>query len=235
LAETDKSKLTKQEIIQVTTSLFLTVGYSKTSPKMIANELKISTGNLTYHYHTKEHLLAVLVKMLCDFQRKLIEEMSDGTSSVMAICLELMSMASACEEDEIAKDFFVAAYQSPMCLDIIRKNDTQRAKTVFAPYCGTWSDEQFAEAETLVSGLEYSTLMTTDFSVPLDVRIAGALGQILNIYNVPEEMRKMKIEKVLAMDYRSIGKRILNEFIEYVKKTNDKMLDEITEDIKKKK
>lgn len=228
MAKINKSKLTKLEIIQVATSLFLEVGYSKTSPKMIADELEISTGNLTYHYPTKENLLAVLVEMLCDFQWKMMEEeTSDGISSVMAICLELMAMASACEEDEIAKDFFISAYQSPICLDIIRKNDKQRAKTVFAEYCEEWSDEQFAEAETLVSGIEYSTLMTTDFSVSLDVRIAGALNQILNIYNVPEEVRKIKIEKVLAMDYRSIGKRILNEFIAYVENTNDKIFDEI--------
>ena len=40
------------------------------------------------------------------------------------------------------------------------------------------------------------------------------------IYNVPEEIRKIKIDKVLAMDYRSIGKRIFNEFKEYVEKEN---------------
>ena len=68
----------------------------------------MSTGNMTFHFPTKEHLLAELVDMLCDFQWKLMErEAADGYSSIMAICLELVSMAAACEEDEIVRDFFL--------------------------------------------------------------------------------------------------------------------------------
>ncbi len=95
----------------------------------------------------------------------------------MTVCLGLMSMVSACEENEAARDFFG-------------------------------------------SGIEFATLMTMSDTVPLDVRITGALNQIMTIYNVPEEMRKRKIEKVLAMDYRTIGSQILEELIEYVEKVN---------------
>lgn len=234
MARISKSQLTKLEIIQVATRMFLERGYTKTTTAAICNELEMSKGNLTFHYPTKEHLLAVLVDMLCEFQWKLMEhEADEGISSVMAVCLELMSMASACEENEVAKDFFISAYSSPVTLDIIRKNDAERAKKVFADYCENWTDEQFAEAEILVSGIEYATLMTTDDTVPLDVRITGALNQIMMIYNVPEELRKIKIQKVVAMDYRNIGKRILNEFIEYVEKVNEDAFTEIINSRKK--
>lgn len=222
MARISKSQLTRLEIIQVATKMFLERGYTKTTTAAICNELEMSKGNLTFHYPTKEHLLAVLVDMLCNFQWELMElEANEGISSVLAICLELMSMASACEESEVAKDFFISAYSSPMTLDIIRKNDMERAKKVFGKYCEGWSDEQFAEAEILVSGIEYATLMTTDIAVPLDVRITGALNQILMIYNVPEDTRKIKIKKVLATDYRKIGGRILKEFTEYVEMVNE--------------
>ena len=85
----------------------------------------------------------------------------------------------------------------------------------------------FAEAEVLVSGIEYATMMTTDDSSPLDVRIAGALHSIMMIYNVPEELRKRKVEKVLAMDYRSIGRRVLKEFKDYVEKANEQAFAEL--------
>ena len=216
-----KSKLTKLEIIKTATSMFLEVGYSKTSPQMIAKELGISTGNLTYYYPTKEHLLAVLTDLLCKFQWKLMEyEAGEGMSLLLSICLELMTMAAACEESEVAKDFFVSTYQSPKCLEIIHNNDTARAKEVFAEYCTDWIDEQFREAEILVAGIEHATLNAIDKTVPLEIRISGALNAIMTIYNVPEEIRRIKIDKVLAMDYRSIGKRIFNEFKEYVEKEN---------------
>ena len=215
------SESTKNKILRVSTTMFLEVGYSKTSPQMIAKELKVSTGNLTYYYPTKEHLLAVLTDLLCKYQWKLIkDEADDGISSLLALCFELMTMAAACEESEVAKDFFVSTYQSPKCLEIIHNNDTARAKEVFAEYCPDWTDEQFREAEILVAGIEHATLNAIDKTVPLEIRISGALNTIMMIYNVPEEIRRIKIDKVLAMDYRSIGKRIFNEFKEYVEKEN---------------
>ena len=101
------------------------------------------------------------------------------------------------------------------------KNDARRAKEVFGSYCPDWTDEQFAEAEILVSGIEYATLMTAGDPVPMETRITGALNNILGIYGVPEETRKSKLQKVFTLDYMSLGKRILDEFKQYVSDAND--------------
>ena len=205
--------------------MFLEQGYTATSTKQIADELDIAPGNLNYHFPTKEHLLAELVDMLCNFQWKMIEEeANDGLSSIMAICLELTAMATICDTNEAAKDFYLSTYSSPMCLEIIRKNDTARAKEVFAQYCPDWTDEQFAEAEVLVSGIEYATLMTVGDPVSLETRIAGALNGILQIYKLPEETRRVKIRRVLAMDYRAIAERMLTELKQFVIDTNEQAL-----------
>ncbi|MBO5858307.1 MAG: TetR/AcrR family transcriptional regulator [Clostridia bacterium] len=216
-----KKEKTKDKIIRVSTRMFLDYGYTATSVKMVCDELKISKGNYTFYFPSKEDILAVLTDWLCKFQWKMINaEIDDGASSLLAVCCELMVMASACDESEVAKDFFVSAYQSPKCLEIIHNNDIARAKEVFAEYCSEWTDEQFREAEILVAGVEHATLNAIDKTVPLEMRIAGALNTIMTIYNVPEEIRKIKIDKVLAMDYRSLGKRIFKEFKEYVEQMN---------------
>ena len=165
--------------------------------------------------------------MLCDFQWKLIKRITDdGETQLMAICFEMTTMAAACEESEIARDLYISSYTSPLTLEIIRRNDSKRAREIFGQYCTGWSDTQFAEAETLISGIEYSTLMVTESSSPLDVRISGALNALLAIYNVPEELRRDKICKALAMDYRKMGKQILGEFIDYVNETNEQAFEE---------
>ena len=223
---------TKCEIIQHATKLFLEVGYSATPPKRICDELDISTGNLTYYFPTKEHLLTVLVKMLCDFQRKLLQDaVEEGQTSLLAVCLELVTMTAASEENESAKDLFLSSYSSPMCLEIIRKNDNERAKMVYGEFCSDWDEEQFAEAETLVSGIEYATLMTTDVSAPLEMRITGALNNIMRIYNVPEELRKTMIQKVLKMDYRTLGKTVLENFKDFVYQTNELSFQTLQSDV----
>jgi hypothetical protein len=132
-----------------------------------------------------------------------------------------------CEDNPAAKDFYLATYTSPICLELIRKHDTQRNKEVFAPYCEGWTDEQFMQAEIIVSGIEYATLMTTGDSVSLETRIAGALDNILAVYGVPEEIRKIKIRKVLHTDYRKIGQRVLREFKEFIDQENEIALGEL--------
>lgn len=214
---------TKYEIIQEATQLFLTKGYSNTTPKQICDTLDISTGNLTYYFPTKEHLLAVLVDMLCRFQAKTIQDMveEDGVTSLLAVCTELTSMAAMSEDSQIAKDLFLSAYSSPICLEIIRRNDAKRSRIIYKEFCSDWTEQQFVEAETLVSGIEYATLMTTGDSSPLEVRIAGALNSILMIYDVPEQLRKQKISKALTIDYRTHGRYVLEKFIEFVEQTNE--------------
>lgn len=217
-----RANTTRAEIISTGTRLFLEKGYSATSPKAICEELNLSTGNLTYYFQTKEHLLALLVEMLCKFQWKCMQQtVQEGLTSILAVCLELAFMASICEDDEIAKDFYLAAYSHPMTLEIIRKNDTQRAKNVYQQYCPDWTEEQFAEAELLVSGIEYATLMPTELPVSLEARISGAINSILAIYNVPEVIRREKIKKVLSRDYHSLGKQVLQDFKNYVEEMTE--------------
>ena len=224
----DRSELTRNEIIRVAANRFLNDGYSATTVSSMAKALNMSTGNMTFHFPTKEHMLAALVEMLCSFQWSRMEaEAKEGNGSVMAVCLELLTIASACEQDAVAKDFFLATYSSPMTVEIIRSNDKRRAMDVFGQYCPDWTDDQFSEAEVLVSGIEYATLMTTETSAPLELRIRGALDLILTLYRVPEEIRKQKIEKVLAMDYRGLGLRVLSDFRSYVDRTTEQAILEL--------
>ena len=224
MARIDKSALTKAEIISEATKQFLEKGYSHTSVSAIAKQLKMSPGNLTFHYPTKEHLLAQRVDILCDFQWKAVQQAVEGNGdAIRAICLELTTMASACEDDPIIKDFLLSSYCSSVCLDIIRKNDTERSKIVYGCYRPDWSDEHFSAAEILVSGIEYATLMVAGNPVPLETRLHSALQSILTIYGVPEEVRNAEIDTVFAMDYRDLCKQVLKDFKKHVAKTNDQV------------
>lgn len=228
MSRINRSELTKLEIIQLASKKFLEYGYSNTPIKSICTELNMSPGNLTFHFPSKEHLLVELVELLCKFQWKMIEqEANEGYSSVMAVCLELVAMVTMCEDNQEVKDFLLAAYRSPIALAVIRKNDSKRAQEVFREYCPDWTPEQFAEAEILVSGIEYATLMTTNGDVPLEARLEGALDLLLRIYGVPDNLRETKIQRVFATDYRKLGKRVLKNFRRYVNDANEKALMEL--------
>ena len=225
MARIDKSALTKSEIVQEASKQFLEKGYSRTTLSAISKELEMSPGNLTFHFPTKEHLLAELVAMLCDFRQVLLEEeVAEGTSSLMAYCLELVTTAAASDQNEVAKDFFLSAYRSQITMELLRKRDKMRSKELFREFCPDWTDDRFEEAVTLVSGIKYATLMTTAASAPLPLRITGALNAILSIYQVPKEKRDEKLAKALNLDYRALSLRILKEFREYVDRTTEQAL-----------
>ena len=224
----DRGELTRNEIIRVAANRFLNDGYTKTTVASMAKSLNMSTGNMTFYFPTKDHMLAELVDMLGKYQWDLMEnEAKEENGSVMAICLELLTIASACEQDEIAKDFFLSSYRSELCMERIRRNDKKRAKEVFKKYCVDWKDEYSEEAEILISGIEYATLFTTPDSAPLEIRVNGALRTILSIYNVPKEIRDEKIKKVLSMNYQKLGMDTLKKFRKYVDKTTEQALHDL--------
>ena len=219
---------TKAVIVKVASELFFENGFTKTTSAEVCKKADISAGNLTFYFPTKEHILATIVKMMIDFQWKAMENATDeGQSSLLAYCLELTTMVAISEEIPQMQDFFTAAYSHPMTLDLIRSNDVEKIKQVFAAYTEDWNEEWFTETETIISGIEYANLMRTEHSASAPHRIEGALNSIMMLFGVPEELRRAKVEKVLAMDYQAIGRRLYGEFKQYVTETNEQALDEV--------
>ena len=213
----NKRENTKMQIIKLATHLFVTEGYSKTTFGKMSKTLDISPGNITFYFPTKDHLLSVLVDELFEFQTKMMDHAAEeGQTSLLAYCLELTAIAVACEDSHVAKDFYVSAYTSPMTLNRIRLNDVPKTKAVFGEFCPDWTEEQWVETENIVSGIEYAVIMTSERETPLSVQISHTLNAIMQLYNVPKDLRVRKIEKVLNMDYRAIGNRILREFRTYI-------------------
>lgn len=121
----------KYDILKVATEFIFSVGYSNTSPRMIAEKLKISTGNITHYFPTKAHLLCTIVEMLCDFQWRMFESSTDkGFGSIGSVCMEMMTVATGCEQSEIARDFFSAVFESEMCRNYLRVNHVKRYKQI---------------------------------------------------------------------------------------------------------
>ena len=228
MARRKKGNPTRILIIKIATEMFFEKGFSQTTAAAISSAAGISTGNLTFHFPTKEHILDELVQMMCDFQWQVMEEATDeGKSSLLAYCLELTTMASISEENEQMRDFYLSAYTHPMTLENIRRNDVEKMKKVFSSYCEGWSDEHLFGIESLVSGIEYATLMTTEHSASLPERIKDALNAIMLLFGVPDDLREKKVQKVLAMDYKAIGRKLLEDFREFTKEENEKAIEKL--------
>ncbi len=197
-------------------------GYSETDKLSIAKELGFSPGNVNFHYPTKEHLLVEFVKELCDFQWRLIDLLeNEDKSPLLALCIEFATMAAAAEENDAIRDIYISAYTHSMSLSVIRENDIRKTQQIFSEFNPDWTDEQFIVMENLYSGIEYAMFSSAgQDNASLDLRVACGLDAALRLYNVPESLRNQKIEKIIAMDYRSLGRKILTDFKDYITAVN---------------
>lgn len=209
-----KMQSTKYEILQCASKLFLEKGYTEAYVTTIAKELKISTGNLTFWFPTKEHILAELVRELFEFQWK-VEE--NERNMVPAYLFELVLIAAVCEENPKIKDLILAAYTQSLSLAIIRECDTKRAMHTFDKYCPAWTETDYVLAENVASGIEYAMFMTENTeSITFEQRVTSSLDAIMKLYEVPKENRECLIAEVMAMDYRSEGSHVFEAFCDFV-------------------
>ena len=233
MARTKQPSLLRAKIVKAASELFFDNGFSKTTSSELCKKVGMGTGNLTFYFPTKEHILAVLVQMMIDFQWKEMESSADeGKSSLLAYCLELSTLVAIAEEFPKMGDFIAAAYSHPMTLDLIRANDIEKVKKVFSVYTDGWDEGKYTEIEAIVSGIEYATIMRTEHSVSVKHRLEGALNSIMLLFEVPAEIRQAKVQKVLAMDYLAIGKQVFESFRQYVTETNEHALEDVLKHMK---
>ena len=209
---------TRYKILLCATKLFLEKGYKNTYVTMITNSLKISTGNLTFHFPTKEHILAELIRELNAFQhQKDADNKQSELSPVGAYLLELVMITSISEVNANIRDLIAAAYTHAMPLEIIRENDTYRAMRIFGEFCPNWAETDFIQAENVVSGIEYAMYRTENTSkLSFEQRMISGMDSIMKIYEVPADVRRSIIDSVMATDYRGRGSRVFEEFSNYI-------------------
>ena len=214
-----KKQHTKYEILQCATKLFLEKGYTDAYVTTIAKELQISLGNLTFWFPTKEHILAEMVKELCAFQIHAEEDKETDSeySLLIKYMFELAMFASVCEENPNIKDLVIASYTQPLPLAVIRANDTERSKRTFEKFCMEWSETEYIQAENIASGIECAMFMTENAEkLTFEQRVTSGLDAIMKVYEVPKDIRQSALKEVMAMDYRSSGNHVFEEFYSFV-------------------
>lgn len=87
----------------------------------------------------------------------------------------------------------------------------------------------------MIIGIQYSVITANDDILPLKTRIRSALEHIFNIYGIGRETRQTEIDKVINMECGVLGKRVLAEFLKYVKEENGQAFSEMLKSHRKSK
>lgn len=228
-----KSNLTKLEIMQVAMKMFLEKGFTNTSAKAISNELNISTGNLTFYFHTKEHILLELTKEITQFHTKCIDKVAKKNDDLYSYCWEVTAQIILCEENEQARDIYLAMYSHPSTLQHIKDWTAEKNKRILAERLSDWTIERFRKVENVTCCIERSALTepcTENYTIEDKIRLI--LTCLLKIYDINLEEREKVINKILETDYHKMGHDLLKQLTKYVENQNEKALNEAINEIK---
>lgn len=72
---------TRDRIVEAADRLFYQVGYDPTSFSDIANAVEISRGNVTFHFQTKDDLLAAVIDLRLEHTRRMLARWESGGGS----------------------------------------------------------------------------------------------------------------------------------------------------------
>ena len=80
----------EKKIIRSATKLFLSNGFSGTTLKMISEDTGLRQGNISYHFHTKEDMLYLLIQELMDSHADIVEgSAAKLKDELLAYCIEV--------------------------------------------------------------------------------------------------------------------------------------------------
>ncbi len=229
-----KTNLTKLEITQVAMRMFLEKGFTNTSAKAISNELNISTGNLTFYYPTKEHILLELTKEITQFHTKCIDKiLKNEKNDLYSYCWEITAQIVLCEENEQVKDIYLAIYSHPLTLQYIKDWTAEKNQRILGERLKDWTYERFRRVENVTSCIERSALTEACTDVyTIEDKIRLILTCLLKIYDIGYEEREKVIGEILELDYRKTGHELLKQLTKYVEKQNKQALNEAINEIK---
>ncbi len=228
-----KSNLTKLEIMQVAMKMFLEKGFTNTSAKAISNELNISTGNLTFYFPTKEHILLELTKEITQFHTKSIDKVAKNNNDLYSYCWEITAQIILCEENEQARDIYLAIYSHPLTLQYVKDWTAEKNQRILGDRLKDWTYERFRRVENVTCCIERSALTEPCTDVyTIEDKIRLILICLLKIYDISYEEREKVIGEILATDYRKTGHDLLKQLTQYVEKQTEQALENAINEIK---
>ena len=152
----------------------------------------------------------------------------NNMSNLERYCSEVAIQIAICDESDTARDFYQAAYNSPMTLEHIKEWTYRKNFRIFHEYLPEWTMRDFKDVENIASSIEGGIIrVPSNERFTLEKKITVTLDSLLKIYEIEPDERRRVIETVLKNDYREEGRRVLEEFMAYVKRNNEEAIGDV--------
>ncbi len=144
----EKSRKTRELIINVSRRLFIRQGYAATTVRQILREAGLTTGTLYHFFDDKEDIFKQIASDYLEDTKRIISSLAGkNTDPVIEYALIISFQLTAAEKHDAFAELYLNAYGMWGVFEIICKNSAARNRAFFGQHNrGLGEDEWFARS-----------------------------------------------------------------------------------------
>lgn len=207
----------QKKVLREAASLFLTIGYEKTSIRMLEKNTGVNYGSIMYAFDSKENLVSSLVDIVLEtqfeFASKLIKDKTDDL--ILLYATETVLQLYLAEMNEHMREMYNVSYSLPASTKKVHNTITAKLEYIFKSQLPNYVTKDFYYLELAAAGIMRSYMnRQCDMFFTMDIKVEKFIEVLLLIYRVPAEKINEAINFVKQFNFKELIPEFIKELHE---------------------
>ncbi len=204
----------QKKVLREASKLFLTIGYEKTSIRMLEKNTGVNYGSIMYAFDSKENLVSSLVDIVLEsqfeFANKLIKDQTNDL--ILLYITETVLQLYLAEANEHMREMYNVSYSLPASTKKVHSTITAKLEYIFKEQLPNYETKDFYYLELAAAGIMRSYMnRQCDMFFTMDIKIEKFIEVLLSIYHVSEEKINEAINFVKQFNFKEIVPLFIKE------------------------
>lgn len=204
----------QKKVLREASKLFLTIGYEKTSIRMLEKNTGVNYGSIMYAFDSKENLVSSLVDIVLEsqfeFANKLIKDQTNDL--ILLYITETVLQLYLAEANEHMREMYNVSYSLPASTKKVHNTITAKLEYIFKEQLPNYETKDFYYLELAAAGIMRSYMnRQCDMFFTMDIKIEKFIEVLLSIYHVSEEKINEAINFVKQFNFKEIVPLFIKE------------------------
>ncbi len=204
----------QKKVLREASKLFLTIGYEKTSIRMLEKNTGVNYGSIMYAFDSKENLVSSLVEIVLEaqfeFAKKIVKNKADD--KILIYVTETVLQLHLAETSEHMREMYNVSYSLPESTKKVHNTITSKLEDIFKEQLSNCTTKDFYFLELGASGIMRSYMnRSCDMFFTIDTKVEKFIEVLLSIYRVSNEKIEEAKKFVKQFDFKELVPKFVNE------------------------
>jgi AcrR family transcriptional regulator len=192
----------------------LTIGYEKTSIRLLEKNTGVNYGSIMYAFESKENLVSSLVEIVLETQFEFARELikSKTNDKLLIYVAETVLQLYLAEASEHMREMYNVSYSLPSSTKKVHNAITSKLEDIFKEQFPDYTTKDFYYLELGAAGIMRSYMnRKCDMFFTMDTKVEKFIEVLLLIYRVPNDRINEAIEFVKEIDFKELVPKFIDE------------------------